>query len=75
MSHAQVGSVVVVSLVDGGIQDYPWATSVRVDRKATLHIYGPNRQHIVHLAGEWKQYAASAPDPAETAEPDPEEYH
>lgn len=61
MSHAQIGSV-VVALADEETRAYEWATSVRVDRKGTLHIHGPHGQHIVHLVGEWLQYAASSAD-------------
>lgn len=60
MSYDQASSV-VVSLPSGDFQEYPWATSVQVDRKGTLHVYGPRRQHIVHLEGEWVRYGVNAP--------------
>ena len=64
MSYPQTGPV-VVQTSGGAAVSYPWATSVRVDRKGSLHIYGHHKQHAVHLEGEWSKYGVSAPTRAE----------
>ena len=64
MSYPQTGPV-MVQLDDGGMASYPWATSVKVDRKGALHVYGHHKQHAVYLEGEWQKYGVSAPTRAE----------
>ena len=62
--YSQTGTV-LVKLASGSSVNYPWATSVKVDKKRSLHIYGHHRQHAVYLEGEWQAYVVSAPTPAE----------
>jgi hypothetical protein len=43
---------------------YPWATSVRLDRRGDLHILQGWRQRAFHPAGEWTKYTVAAPEQA-----------
>ena len=64
MAYPTTGPV-SVKLEGGQTATDPWATSVRVDRKGALHIYGHHKQHAVYLEGQWTHYVVSAPTRAE----------
>lgn len=61
MSYPQTGPVAVQTPEEKLAVTFPWATSVRVDRKGTLHVHGRHQQHAVFLKGEWTGYLVTAP--------------
>jgi hypothetical protein len=57
---------VTVRTVSGQERAYPWATSVRVDRRGDLRVMQGLRQRAFHPCAEWASYTVqnlrSGPD-------------
>jgi hypothetical protein len=47
---------VVVRTVSGEELSYPWATSVRVDRRGDLRVLQGFRRRAFHPCAEWESY-------------------
>jgi hypothetical protein len=47
---------VIVQTADGQELAYPWATSVRVDRRGDLRVMRGLRQQAFHSCAEWASY-------------------
>jgi hypothetical protein len=47
---------VTVRTVGGEVLAYPWATSVRVDRRGDLRVLQRFRQRAFHPCAEWVSY-------------------
>jgi hypothetical protein len=47
---------VTVRTVSGQELSYPWATSVRVDRRGDLRVLQGFRQRAFHTCAEWASY-------------------
>ena len=47
---------VIVRTVSGQELSYPWATSVRVDRRGDLRVMQGFRQRAFHPCAEWASY-------------------
>jgi hypothetical protein len=67
-SQREAGAqTVIVRTVGGQEFAYPWATSVRVDRKGDLRVLHGMRQRAFHPCAEWASYTVqnlrSGPQP------------
>jgi hypothetical protein len=50
------GQTVTLRTADGQQLAYPWATSVRVDRRGDLRVLKGFRQRAFHPCAEWRSY-------------------
>ena len=50
---------VTVRTVSGEELSYPWATSVRVDRRGDLRVMQGLRQRAFHACAEWASYTVA----------------
>jgi len=50
---------VIVRTVSGEELSYPWATSVRVDRRGDLRVMQRFRQRAFHPCAEWASYTVA----------------
>jgi hypothetical protein len=53
------GQTVTVRTASGEELSYPWATSVRVDRRGDLRVMQGLRQRAFHPCAEWASYTVA----------------